>query len=449
MPGGHNLSIRFFACSFAVLCASLMGTTLAGGASANPTLTVLYSFTGGSDGGDPQAGLIFDKAGDLYGTTSGGGGCQTKGGCGTVFKLSPPVPPATQWTESVLYSFCAVQYCPDGGFPQAGLIFDKAGNLYGTTPLGGVQYGPGVVFKLSPPVPPATQWTETLLYSFAGGSDGGGPTAGLIADSAGNLYGTTYRYGALGIGLQGLGCGVVFKLSPPFPGATQWTETVLYTFTGALVLTTGTKDGCNPYAGVIADSAGNLYGTAQFGGGGGRGRGDLYGNGGVFKLRPDGKEGFWYPFHVTDGFHPQGGLIFDKAGNLYGTTLEGGTGGTGCGWPYCGVVFELSPGRIETVLYSFTGGNDGASPTAGLLADSAGNLYGTTEIAANGPGVVFKLSPPVPPATHWTEAVLHTFSGSDGYQPEAGLIADSAGNLYGTTLAGGAYNRGVVFKLSP
>ena len=249
--------------------------------------------------------------------------------------------------------------------PRNGLIADSAGNLYGTTSGGGASYK-GVVFKLAP------DGTETVLHSFPGfPSDGNSPYAGLIADSAGNLYGTTLSRDSVSH------AGVVFKLAPN--GTAGWTETVLHSFTG-------------------------------------------------------------FP---TDGALPYAGLIADSAGNLYGATTGGGASGQG-------VVFKLAPDGTETVLHAFTGGSDGAYPGVGpLIADSAGNLYGTTQVGgASGQGVVFKLAPNG--TGGWTESVLYSFTGgSDGGQPFYGsLIADGAGNLYGTTVGGGASGAGVVFKLS-
>ena len=244
------------------------------------TVSVLYSFAGGSDGANPQAGVIADTSGALYSTTLQGGvsgGCAGRG-CGTVFKLTPPTPPATTWTESVLYIFTDV---PDGSLPQAGLIIaDASGALYGTTAFGGTGsacggIGCGTVFKLTPPTPPATTWTETVLYNFTGGSDGAAPVAGLIADASGALYGTTQGGGIGCTGNPVPGCGTVFKLTPPTPPATTWTVSVLYNFTGG-------SDGAVPDAGLIADASGALYSTtANDGGTGCSGSGC----GTVFKLQ--------------------------------------------------------------------------------------------------------------------------------------------------------------------
>jgi uncharacterized repeat protein (TIGR03803 family) len=401
---------------------------------AAPSFVVLYSFNpnNGTDGADPN-GVIRDSAGNLYGTTfEGGSGICTHGtfiiGCGTAFKLSP------MGTETVLSSFSG-----PGEQPAAGLIQDAVGNLYGTTEFGGFQSdsclqfsstsgGCGVVFKLSP------GGTETVLHQFTGGADGGNPLAGLMRDAAGNLYGTTVVGGtgpfncAAGNG----GCGVVFKLSPA--GA----ETVLHSFTDG-------EDGGNPQAGLIQDAAGNLYGTT-YGGGSGYGV--------VFKVSSCGS-GFKVLYSFTggaDGANPAAGLIRDAPGNLYGTTAQGGHQSSACtfGNGTCGVVFKLSPTGTETVLHSFTGGADGGNPVAGLVRDAAGNLYGTTQyggVACFGNttcGVVFKLSP------SGAETVLHTFTGgADGGNPTAGLIQDPAGNLYGTASVGGSGGGGVVFRLTP
>ncbi len=252
---------------------------------ATGTETVLYSFTGGADGANPEAGLVRDPDGSLYGTTIAGGS-----GSGVVFKVD------SNGTETVLHTFTSGA---DGGYPQAGLIRDLNGDLYGTT-SGGGSPGPGVVFKLD------TTGAETVLYTFTGGADGGTPYGGLVRDSAGNLYGSTLQ-GGVTTGSQGYG--VVFKLDA------AGTETVLYTFTGG-------SDGASPYAGLVRDSAGNLYGTTY---GGGR----AFGNTGAETVLHTFAGG-------TGGAKPQAGLIRDAKGNLYGTTVFGGSGGNG-------VVFKLTP----------------------------------------------------------------------------------------------------------
>jgi uncharacterized repeat protein (TIGR03803 family) len=374
--------------------------------------TVLYSFPVGIDGYDPIAGVIVDSAGNLYGTAAGGG--TTEYG-GIVYKVD------SSGYETVLYNFTGGA---DGGDPFAGIIADSASNFYGTTRVGGTADA-GVVYKLD------TSGHETVLHSFDGGAAGAGPEAGVIRDLAGNLYGTT-TYGGSGDCEQG--CGVVFELEP------AGRYKVLYTFTGG-------ADGANPTAGLIRDSAGALYGTAYQGG-----RGSCYpehGCGVVFKLDTTGNYTVLYRFTGdADGGNPIAGVIADSAGNLYGTT----SGGAGtCYYPLpagCGVVFKLDPAGQETVLYSFTGRADGGYPTAGVIRDSAGNLYGTTHWAgaARQGGVVYVLD------TAGRQTLLHTFAGSgsaDGANPSAGVIRDSAGNLYGTTTGGGKQTEGVIFKLTP
>jgi len=257
----------------------------------------------------------------------------------------------------------------------------------------------------------------TVLYSFQGKADGGEPSAGLILDASGNLYGTTY-YGANARN------GVVFMMN----GAGL--ETVLYRFTGK-------ADGGHPFAGVIQDSAGNLFGTATTGG-------NLtcsapQGCGTVFKLDATG-EHVLHTFNGTDGQHPNGGVVEDSAGNLYGTTRLGGS--TGCGGVGCGVVFKLDPLGNYTVLHSFMGGNDGVNPYVGLTMDAAGNLYGTTSAAGKFvSGTVFKIDT----AGHYT--IINQLKGQTGSHPFGQLILDSAGNLYGTAFAGGTYKNGAIFKV--
>src|SRR3984885_3474730 len=394
-----------------------------------PTETVLHTFGSVPKGAYPYAGVIRGSAGNLYGTTYQGGTANA----GVVYGVD------TAGHETVLYAFTGGA---DGAYPYAGVIRDADGNLYGTAPYGGSAQGSagyGVVYKLDP------SGTETVLYTFTGGADGGTPYAGVIRDSAGNLYGTTGRGGTATCPLNYLGpagCGVVYKVD------TTGQETVLYTFTGG-------ADGGSPYgAGLTIDSEGNLYGTTEFGG--------TASVGVVFKLDTTGQETVLYSFigladFATDGVYPGAGVILDSAGNLYGTTMDGGgVTNPGCGGEECGVVFKLDPSGQETVLHAFTGGADGAEQyfgvfEGGVIRDPAGNLYGTTYLGgdlsgcyAEGCGVVFKMSP------SGQETVLYTFTGgADGGNPYAGVIADPAGNLYGTTYNGGKNSAGVVFKLKP
>jgi uncharacterized repeat protein (TIGR03803 family) len=467
--------------------------------------TVLFNFTGGSDGCEPLSGVVPDAAGNLYGTTEFGGSAAGTAGMGVVYKLNP------SGQETVLYTFPGGAH---GGYPRAGVIFDSAGNLFGTT--GGSTGAAGVVFMLN------ASGQQTVLHVFSGGADGGDPTSGVIRDAAGNLLGTAgpgnaedggviyevepdgqetvlYAFPAehsganpqAGLWLDSAGNlygttagpgGTVFKVDPsekyttlyffsselngrdPKAGVTRdsagniygttnsggakaagevyklnpaGNQTVLYSFAGH-------ADGGNPIAGVTLDSADNLYGTAYEAGI--QGCFEYIGCGVVYKVDPSGHETVLYSFTGgADGGNPVGGVILDPAGNLYGTTTDGGTP---FGQNGNGVVFKLSPSGQLTVLYTFTGGADGSTPNAGVIRDSAGNLYGTTYQGGAGYGVVFKLNP------SGQETVLYTFTGGpDGGNPIAGVVLDSAGNLYGTTAAGGTstegFGRGVVFMLNP
>jgi hypothetical protein len=424
---------------------------------ANPQEEILYRFQGATDGALPS-GIVADKHGNLYGTTNRGGLdsglCQADEGCGTVFQLKPPSEPGGVWTESVIYDFGPFAH------PLAGVILDAAGNLYGTAPYSGTSDN-GIVFELKPPATAGDRWTENTLYSFAGGEDGSTPVAGLVFDSKGNLYGTT-EFGGGGpceIAQQGSGCGTVFELKPPTIPDVPWSETVLYRFA---------PFNDYPMAGLILDSQGNLYGTTA---------GDQSASfGTVFKLTPPASQaGAWnettlYLFGSSpqDGITPYGGVIFDKLGNIYGTTNQGGNRGAECRTG-CGTVFELSPsdgGWTENILYSFlgdTGGDtDGAYPYAGVIADEVGNLYGTTFYGGSqsgscqqigGCGTVFLLRPPSR-GRAWTEVVLHRFvAGLDGQGPQANLTFGKR-FLLGTTTHGGGtcafpFTCGTIFQLLP
>jgi uncharacterized repeat protein (TIGR03803 family) len=329
-------------------------------------------------------------------------------------------------TLTTLHSFTGT-----GDFPRAGLIADAAGALYGTTKAVGAG-GNGAVFKLSPPAATGGGWSESLLYTFSG-IDGSDPEAGLIFDASGALYGTTQFGGSAD-------AGTVFKLTPPAVAGDAWTESVLFSFTGS--------DGAQPRGGLIFDASGSLFGTTAGGG--------AFTLGTVFKLTQSG--GAWtetvlYSFtgdRFSDGFFPAAGLIADVSGALYGTTTGGGVANLG-------TVFKLTPPPLAggawtaSVLHSFTG-NDGVFPKGDLIADVSGALYGTTFAGgAGGNGTVFKLTPPTMTDGAWSESVLYsfTFAGTDGAFPDAGPLADASGALYGTTESGGVANRGTVFKLAP
>jgi uncharacterized repeat protein (TIGR03803 family) len=384
--------------------------------------SVLYSFcaqSGCTDGEYPYAGLVFDKKGNLYGTTYAGG---LSGFAGTVFAVTP------SGKESVVHSFCAGgPPCNDGASPEAGLIFDTKENLYGTTAAGGTGCsgggGCGTVFKVR------LSGKQSVLYSFQGDPDGAYPDAGLIFDTKGSLYGTTTEGGASSE-CDSNGCGTVFKVTP------SGKESVLYSFCGQSNCT----DGANPIGGLIFGTKGDLYGTTYAGGDPGPGT--------VFKLTPSGKEIVLYTFCLqaacADGEFPFAGLVFDTKGNLYGTARQGGAFKEG-------VVFRLTPSGKETGLYSFcrqSGCADGAFPDAALVFDKKGNLYGTTVYGgAFKHGTVFKITP------SGKESVLYSFCRqskcTDGADPYGGLIFDKKGNLYGTTSGGGAFAGGTVFKLVP
>ena len=380
------------------------GTTFAGGNTPSGGLgtvfeissagkeKVLYSFQGGNDGLAPQAGLIVNSIGNLYGDTAYGGGSATcTDGCGAVFEVSKK---GAGYKERVLYAF---QGGKDGQSPIGTLLADKSGSLYGTTNNGGIgtkctpgsgSTGCGTVYKLTRS---GSSYTEKVLYAFTGGKDGAFPKTALIADDKGQLYGTTYM-GGTGQACTG-GCGVVFKLSPK---GTRYTETVLHDFQG------GTNDGDYPRAALLGVAGGDLIGATTRGAGSGPGGGTVYE---LVRAGTHYTERLLYVFTdaYTQGAVPddEDGLYMDAAGHLYGTTIAGGSAGSGCGSGPCGTVFMLTPSKSGsysgTVLHSFQGGNDGAVPRASLAADPKGTLYSTTESGGTGPsggyGLVFKVAP--------------------------------------------------------
>ncbi|MFZ0319285.1 MAG: choice-of-anchor tandem repeat GloVer-containing protein [Candidatus Sulfotelmatobacter sp.] len=389
------------------------------------TETLLYSFkgqtAGSTDGWYPNGTLTFDSVGNLYGATTWGGNPGFgPGAVGTVFKLTKS---NGKWIESVLWSF--QQFNSNDGFnAQGGLIFDKSGNLYGTTRQGGGADESGIIFRLSPSS--HGKWKETILHVFNAAEEGYFPGDSLTIDASSNLYGTTTGNN-----------GTVFKLANN--GNDSWTLTTLYTFTvGA--------DGANPSGGLIFDSAGNLDGTTSDGG---TGTGCYDGSpcGTVFQLVPE-SNGQWsekvlYSFNGTDGAAPEGTLLLDQSGNLYGTTGGGGSLGFG-------TAFKLtySSGQWnESVLWNFTGGSGGQNPQYGVIAGTAGQLYGASTYIYSSPGegTVFELTTNA--SGTWSETTLTTFPAADGGLPQASLIADSSGNLYGVTSQYGSNAFGTVFKL--
>jgi uncharacterized repeat protein (TIGR03803 family) len=389
---------RPFKLSKISMCGTAMAALLAlsGGAEALTTgYVVLHAFKGTKDGNSPQADLLQDSGGNLFGTTVGGGGKGSDQGDGTVFKVAP------DGTTTILHAFSG----NDGSQPFAAVIADANGNLYGTTNEGGTS-NEGVVFKLAP------DGTYSILHSFTGGLDGGAPLAGLLADGSGNFYGTTFEGGAND-------AGAVFKLAP------DGTETVLYNFTGG-------TDGAHPVAALIADGAGNLYGTAL-------GKG-AYNGGVAFRLAPNGTYRVLHAFgkKAYDGTFPYSALVADGAGNLYCSTYVGGKNDEG-------TVVKIMPDGRETVLYAFRSGSGGRLPYSDLTLDHAGNLYGTTFFGGKADeGVVYRITP------SGDESVVHAFSGDKfGELPVGGVVMDASGNLFGTTNTGGRDEQGVVFEITP
>jgi uncharacterized repeat protein (TIGR03803 family) len=394
---------------------------------------VIYSFPVGDGTTTTSEILTLDKAGNLYGVAAGG---VTPNG--EVFELTPIK--GGGWTETNIYTFTGGS---DGSGPSGGVVFDKAGNLYGVTASGGdgCSSGCGTVFELTPSE--NGPWTETVLYSFAGGSDGSYPESILIFDEAGNLYGGTAFGGDLSCKFTGgSGCGTVFELSPGQNG--QWTEKVIHVFKGG-------HDGVQEVpSGLIFDGAGNLYGTTTLGG--------KYDMGTVFKLAPS-RTGYWnetilHTFQGSpDGRDPASGVAFSGS-LLYGTTAGGGNSTCYEGFG-CGTVFELAEMDrewTEIIIHNFQG-SDGIGPNGPPVFDQAGNLYGTTSAGGGGPcsncGTAFKLTPTGD--ANWQETTLRDFGSrkGDGMYPESGLIFNESGKLFGTTEDGGKYGYGAVYQIAP
>lgn len=384
------------------------------------TGATLYTFTGTPDGAWPEGGLTVGPDGAFYGPTQYGGANTF----GTVFRVSQT---NGTWSESIIYSFADVN---DGAGPIGPITFDAAGNIYGTTAFG-MPYEKGTVFKLSPG---ANGWTPTLLYGFTGGADGNQPETGVTFDKAGNIYGTTY--------FGGTGYGVLYKLAPNADGS--WSESVIHTF-GAY-----TGDALFPSSGVLIDAAGNLYGAAYEGGA--NFKGAIY----QFSPNADGSwtENILYSFTgKADGAAPNS-LIFDKLGNLYGSAGGGGirTGVCDTGVGGCGTIFRLAPSAGGTYtlnrLYSFDG-TTGETPTH-LAFDSAGNLYGTTQNGgANNSGVTFELKRGST-GQRWTYSTLYQFGGTTNTGIEPSGIIVNKDHLYGTTISTETcYLCGTVWEVTP
>ena len=396
--------------------------------SAQPSLKLLHTFGAPGDGFHPFGALAFDKSGNLYGTTSEGPGTACSHyGCGVVYELSPNADGT--WSEKLVHNFDGT----DGSYPVAGVLFDVTGNLYGTTTCayGGCNGNRGTQFRISPSQ--GDDWNLATLHFFRGGDDGDSPVARVAFDPLGRVFGTT-EYGGK------YGNGVVYTSAPVSPF--KWYELIAHVFTGG-------SDGGGPYSGLVFDKTGAGYGVGYSGG--------LKNVGTVFKLTPNKLSFGWtetvlYSFtgvlgggKSSDGAGPWGPIALDSDGNLWGTTIAGGTGGFG-------TVFKLTHNPddswTESVLHAFQG-PDGANPSAGVTFDGAGNLYGTTSSGGDqGYGTVYILTPS---NGQWTETVLHSFTYYDGAAPYSGVVFDSAGNLYGTAVSGGTYgpNGGVVYEITP
>jgi uncharacterized repeat protein (TIGR03803 family) len=416
-----RLNSRRIIGTLASALAFLLSTALIQPAQAQ-TYSVLYTFMGSTDGAYPSAGLILDKAGNLYGTTGENAQAGCTSYCGDVFKIDP------KGNETTLHTFVGGD---DGSAPSSGVVRDSAGNLYGTTLNGGKGAGSlGVVYKLDP------VGKETILHYFPKNPKDGIAPDGVVLDSEGNLYGMTIEGPGKGCGF---GCGIIFKLNP------AGKETITTRFN---------EPGYWEAGGLVRDAAGNEYGIVGIGGGTGCGG---IGCGAVFKVDTAGKVSIVYAFKGgSDGLEPNGPVVIDKAGNLYGITWEGGDT-VACPPSGCGTIYKIDTTGKETVLHKFSL-RDGFLPYGGLVLDSKGNLYGTTAAGganclSGGCGTVYKLS------KTGKETVLYSFKGeTDGDEPFAGLVQDKAGNLYGTTISGGYTGGnglcfpsgcGVVFKLKP
>jgi uncharacterized repeat protein (TIGR03803 family) len=413
--------MRMLKPSFKRLVTMFALLTLATAVSAQTvTFKTLYTFPGGANAANPASPLIFDHSGNLYGTSPEGGSVSTCGGygCGTVFELAPSTP---KWKEKLLFAF------PANADPSGALARDAKGNFYGTTYEGGDPVcNCGQVYQL---VHTAAGWTQNILHIFTsnGSGDGQSPENGLVLDAAGNLYGTTQEGGAYNQG-------TIFELTPNSDGT--WTYSIIHEFNAS------TQQPSDPSGSLVIDAAGNIYGTAVNGG--------LYYDGAVYKLSFSG--GAWtvtdlYNFTSDFSYFPYPyGLAMSSAGTLYGVTLGDGEFGLG-------TVYELTPTPIgywtHTLLHTFTGASDGASPTGGPTINPSGGIYGTASSGGIfGFGTVYKLVPGT--NGKWTYSVLHSFkNSSDGSDPYGGVILDSLGNLYGTALSGGSAGYGVAYEIVP
>jgi hypothetical protein len=436
-------------------------------ASASGKEQVLYRFQGIPDGAIPVGGVVFGSGGNLYGATTEGGAagssCDSDTQCGTVFQLTRK---HGAWSETLLHVFEG-NLTGDGATPAGGLIVDASSNLYGTTAYGGTgdclllggEVGCGTIYEMTPPTTPGGSWTETVIYSFQGGSDGYFPTGNLVFDDAGNLYGATNYGGGFGVCDQGIYpyCGTIFELSPPKAKGGAWTEKVLYSFKSG-------TDGANPNGNLVFDKKGALYGTTFFGGNQGCPQDAGVGCGTVFKLSPPAKNGHAWGYEVLyrfndggpqqargDGENPSANVVLGEGGVIYGTTERGVTAD--------GTLFSLTPptkrrGRWkETILHFFGSGRDAVFPGA-IVFDSAGNLCGAAPGGSYFRGAIYRLKLLKKGDSSNYAVVFSFFNSPDGYQPDSGLKESSAGNFYGTTQLGGTGDCqeggcGTVFEFTP
>jgi uncharacterized repeat protein (TIGR03803 family) len=402
------------------------------------TYTVIHNFVGSLDGSEPTSGVTIDRAGNLYGTTFFGDQAT-----GTTYKMTHR---SAGWLLVPLYYFTNM---PTGVIPYDRPIIGPDGALYFTTAFGGVgpcftynnTTGCGVFLRMTPlptfPSTPLTPWVEDAFYLFTGGADGGNPySADLVFDTAGNIYGTAFNGGST---TCNSGCGVVYKMTKT---NNSWTESVVYSFTNS-------NDGSHPWGGITLDQAGNLYGTSSAGGANGFGT--------VYELTPSGSGWTFrtlYSFQgQADGGVPYAGLVFDQVGNLWGATTSYGSGNGGTVFE----LTPSGSNWNFTTIYDFAGPNGGFNPgpAANLALDSRGNIYGTTHLdGLYNFGSVFKLSPN---GSGYTYTSLHDFTaGTDGGDPRSNVTFDANGNMYGTASAGGTGNRqtcvgscGVVWEITP
>jgi uncharacterized repeat protein (TIGR03803 family) len=392
------------------------------------TLTTLYSFGAQQhDGADPMSGIVFDKAGNIYGSAAISG---SQNGDGTVFKLVRPTGDDDSWNEVTVHRFRGT---PDGSEPESLPVLTASGKLFGTTYIGGAN-NMGTVFASTPPSTAGSSWTTKTLYSFGGFTgDGLNPNHGLIA-AQGGFCGVTSNGGARRRG-------TVFLLTPPAIATGTWTETILYSFKPL-------GDAAFPSSPLTMDKNGNLYGTTLQGG--------VNNLGAVYEISPPAVAGgAWtetviYSFNGTDGTLPIGRLVLDASGALYGTADGGGAKEEG-------TVFKLTPPATagapwtETILFNFSGGSDGGNPSAGVTLDNNGRIFGPASSGGDGGpdfgGVIFVLNPPAVEGGEWTETILHHFGGPDGFSPVAPIVLRQDG-IYGTTMLGGDFGKGTIFVIA-